>query len=84
MYIKHAESDEKTRLLKSRIRYELTCENGEAIAVQENIVRHILTLEETTSWLYRASFSIEALYGSCDFHPFDEKNRRCVIAARKE
>lgn len=84
MYIKHTESDEKTRLLKSRIRYELTCENGEAIAVQENIVRHILTLEETTSWLYRAGFSIEALYGSCDFHPFDEKNRRCVIAARKE
>lgn len=84
MYIKHTESDEKTRLLKSKIRLELITSDGEKIAIQENTVKHILTLEETTSWLYRAGFSIEALYGSCDFHPFDEKNRRCVIAARKE
>jgi len=84
MYIKHTESDEKTRLIKSRIRYELTTDDGEKMVMQQNFVRHILTLEETTSWLYRAGFSIEALYGSCDFHPFDEKNRRCVIAARKE
>ena len=84
MYIKHMESDEKMRLLKSRTRCEITTAEGETFAIQENDVKHILTLEETTSWLYRAGFSIEALYGSCDFHPFDEKNRRCVIAARKE
>lgn len=84
MHIKHTESDEKTRLLKSKIRYELTTKDGEKAALQETAVRHILTLEETTAWLYRAGFSIEALYGSHDFQPFDEKNRRCVIAARKE
>ncbi|MBR3929377.1 MAG: class I SAM-dependent methyltransferase [Clostridia bacterium] len=84
MYIKHTESDEKTRLLKTKVRYALTTKECETIAVSETFIKHVLTLEETTAWLYRAGFSIEALYGSHDFHPFDEKNRRCVIAARKE
>ncbi len=84
MYIKHAEADEKTRLLKSRIIYALMPKDMKPITFEQIIVRHILTLEETTSWLFRAGFSIEALYGSCDFKPFNEKNRRCVIAARKE
>ncbi len=84
MYIKHAEADEKTRLLKSRIIYALMPKDMKPITFEEIIVRHILTLEETTSWLFRAGFSIEALYGSYDFKPFNEKNRRCVIAARKD
>lgn len=84
MYIKHTESDEKSRLLKSKVRYALKTKENQTISLEETCVRHYLTLEETTSWLYRAGFSIEALYGSCDFHPFDEKNRRCVITARKE
>ncbi len=84
MYIKHTESDEKTRLIKSKIRYALKTRENQTISLEKTCVRHYLTLEETTSWLYRAGFSIEALYGSCDFAPFDEKNRRCVIAARKE
>ncbi len=84
MYITDTEACDKTRLLKSKIRYALTTKTGDTIALNKTIVRHILTLEETTAWLYRAGFSIEALYGSHEFHPFDEKNRRCVIAARKE
>lgn len=84
MIVRDAEADEKSRLLKSKISYALTTEKGENIDIVKTVVRHFLTLEETTSWLYRAGFCIEALYGSYDFHPFDEKNRRCVIAARKE
>lgn len=84
MYIKHAEADEKTRLLKSRIIYALMPRDMKPITFEQIIVRHILTLEETTSWLFRAGFSIEALYGSYDFKPFNEKNRRCVITARKD
>ena len=84
MYIKHTEADEKTRLLKSRLLYALMPKDMKPITFEQIIVRHILTLEETTAWLYRAGFCIEALYGSHDFKPFNEKNRRCVISARKE
>ena len=81
--IKHMEADEKTRLIKSRTKYLFSTNAEETVSMEEITVRHMLTLEETTLWLYRAGFCIEALYGSYDFKPFDEKNRKCVIAARK-
>lgn len=84
MYVRNVEADEKSRLMKTRRRYALITPDKNPVSLEETAFRHYLTLEETTSWLYRAGFSIEAVYGSHDFKPFDEKNRRCVIAARKE
>lgn len=84
MFIQGLEADDKIRLLKSRRRYEITLASGETLHSSEISVKHFLTLEETTAWLYRAGFTIEALYGSHTGDPFNEENRRCVILARKE
>ena len=84
MYIKGMEADEKTRLVKSKRIYFITTPSGEALRTEQITIKHFLTLEETTAWLYRAGFTIEALYGSYKGAPFNEENRRCVILARKE
>lgn len=84
MRILHLEADEKTRLVKSRHLYDLTLPSGKTLHTERTLITHHLSLEETTAWLYRTGFTIEALYGSLRGDPFDEDNRRCVLLARKE
>ena len=74
---------ERTRIVKGFRRYELIPRGGEAFTVVIESVKHFPTLEQICSMLYRASFTIEALYGDFHGHAFDTQHRHCVMCCRK-
>lgn len=77
-------SNEKTRMVRSRVRTEISPAEGAPFRTVTEHTKHFPTLAEVCTWLYREGFTIESLYGGYHNEPFDLAHRRAVIAARKE
>mgnify|MGYP003294592988 CR=1 FL=1 len=76
-------ADERSRSVKGVRRYEITLQNGKCFSAQTKSVKHFPTLEEVCTWLRRAGFTVESLFGGHMEQPFDALHRRAVIKAIK-
>ena len=83
-FVCNVSCDEKTRMVRSRRRAELTPAQGVPFQMTTEQTKHFPTLAEVCTWLYREGFSVDALYGGHHGEPFDRQHRRAVIAARKD
>lgn len=76
-------SNDHSRMVYYSRRYELRPKDAAPFSCTVRKEKHFATLEWMGAQLYRAGFTVEALYGGYGGEPFDQGHRRCVLWCRR-